>query len=126
MNGEQRFNEQLSEWGRAVCRRLRHPFSPDNVGMDLEEFWALRHIDFEVRQGDRIGLIGRNGSGKSTLLKVLSRITAPSEGRVRIAGGSPRCWKSGRIPPGPHRAGKYLPERSDPRHDQERDQKEVR
>ncbi|WP_302454105.1 ABC transporter ATP-binding protein [Victivallis vadensis] len=86
MNGEQRFNEQLSEWGRAVCRRLRHPFSPDNVGMDLEEFWALRHIDFEVRQGDRIGLIGRNGSGKSTLLKVLSRITAPSEGRVRIAG----------------------------------------
>jgi lipopolysaccharide transport system ATP-binding protein len=51
-----------------------------------KEFWALRHINLEVRDGETIGIIGRNGSGKSTLLKILSRITDPSEGYARITG----------------------------------------
>ncbi|MBQ0004018.1 MAG: ABC transporter ATP-binding protein [Treponema sp.] len=51
-----------------------------------EGFWALKDLNFEIKQGDRVGIIGKNGAGKSTLLKVLSRITAPTEGKVKIKG----------------------------------------
>ncbi|MCA0398098.1 MAG: ABC transporter ATP-binding protein [Bacteroidetes bacterium] len=52
----------------------------------VEQFWALKDISFEINQGDRVGVIGRNGAGKSTLLKVISRITEPTKGRVKILG----------------------------------------
>ncbi len=50
------------------------------------EFWALHDVTFDVKEGDRLGIIGRNGAGKSTLLKVLSRITSPTSGRIEILG----------------------------------------
>jgi ABC-2 type transport system ATP-binding protein/lipopolysaccharide transport system ATP-binding protein len=50
------------------------------------EIWSLRDVTFEVGAGEAVGVIGRNGSGKSTLLKILSRITEPTEGRIRTRG----------------------------------------
>lgn len=49
-------------------------------------FWALKDINFEIHQGDRVGIIGKNGAGKSTLLKVLSEVTAPTTGHIKIKG----------------------------------------
>lgn len=48
--------------------------------------WALRDITFDVKQGDVVGIIGKNGAGKSTLLKLLSRVTAPTTGEIRVRG----------------------------------------
>jgi lipopolysaccharide transport system ATP-binding protein len=68
-------------------RLVSHAFRRGNGERPTrEQFWALQDVTFDLEQGDRVGIIGRNGAGKSTLLKILSRITEPTTGRVRIDG----------------------------------------
>src|SRR5204863_7970029 len=69
-------------------RPLLRPFNGAAASANghKEEFWAHKDVSFEVKQGEVVGIIGRNGAGKSTLLKILSRITEPTTGRVRIKG----------------------------------------
>ncbi len=53
---------------------------------DEDHFWALKDLNFEIKHGDRVGIIGKNGAGKSTLLKILSRVTTQTEGVIKIKG----------------------------------------
>jgi lipopolysaccharide transport system ATP-binding protein len=75
-----------------VARKTKKIFSfafsqkANKTTYTTEEFWALKEVNFEINEGDRVGIIGRNGAGKSTLLKIISRITEPSSGSIRIRG----------------------------------------
>lgn len=82
--------DQIESW---VARKLRRPdphasvFEHQTDRMPTPyDFWALQDINLEIKKGDVVGIMGRNGSGKSTLLKLLSRITAPTQGRISIRG----------------------------------------
>lgn len=78
--------ESVTESVKTTLRRLADPRLARTGAKNIEELWALKNVSFELKRGEVLGIIGRNGSGKSTLLKILSHITAPTEGRVELYG----------------------------------------
>ena len=80
------FRDIQSWWARVRGKEDPHAKIGSKYDPTKEGFWALKDLNFEIKKGDRVGIIGHNGAGKSTLLKLLSQITAPTEGSIKING----------------------------------------
>lgn len=85
-------SHDLNRWWQTAVMRREDPYlkigetNDRSKKGDSEYVWALQNIDFEVKEGDVLGIIGKNGAGKSTLLKILSRITTPTTGIIKAKG----------------------------------------
>lgn len=82
-NAHKVVNETLKD---RLTEGVKHLFTRNHKKSQNQEFWALKDLSFKVEQGDTLAIIGRNGAGKSTLLKIISRITPPTTGCIKING----------------------------------------
>ena len=94
---------KAGRWSRHALSELSQGRLPGaRVDAPPPVLWALRDVSFAVQPGEVVGIVGRNGNGKSTLLKILSRITMPTSGRVRIKGSVSSLLEIAKgLPPGP-------------------------
>lgn len=89
--GTNTLGDDITRWWANV-RGKEDPFSKiaeandRSTKADSDYVWSLKDVSFEVKQGQAVGIIGKNGAGKSTLLKILSRITTPTSGNIRVNG----------------------------------------
>lgn len=84
MHGQESFRELVTRGLKAPMRAFSR--NSENGNGDRPSLWALKGVNFEINAGETVGFIGANGAGKSTLLKILSRITDPTEGEVKLRG----------------------------------------
>src|SRR5690348_807195 len=89
--GGKRLVDDVNRWWARV-RRKPDPLSKvvpretlrNHVESENDYLWALKNVSLQIKHGEVLGIIGRNGAGKSTLLKILSRVTGPTSGEVRV------------------------------------------
>lgn len=84
--GRERYTALRDVMAKQAKKIFSFPGLKKSQTITKEEFWALKDINFDIERGDRVGIVGRNGAGKSTLLKILSRITDPTKGQIKIKG----------------------------------------
>lgn len=88
MRGRPNLRDVIARESRNFVRKAADVLRGRQIvqGDEVEPFWALKNVSFDVKQGDVVAIIGRNGAGKSTLLKILSRITDPTQGKILMRG----------------------------------------